>query len=318
MIAPGFGHFLLDALGVQAGEQVAVVADAERVGALTLVRSAAEERGARLHAVVTRGDYRTESEMPADAKDVIGIGDAVLLLVSTDRAQFGGHAGFRRAASARGARFAFVVEDRLPSDVELLAASCSRTRELADRLSAASRVEVRTAAGTDLVMDITSRPGIPITPELHEPGAWGALPDYMEAAVAPVEGTAHGTIVVDGTCTHTGIQTGPMVIEVVGGSVTALRGGSATRLQQFLDASGDAATRNLAELGIGTNELARDITRIGTFLDKRMAGTAHFGLGDNISLAGRTTAPLHTDVQVLAVSIDLDGSALFRAGEYVA
>jgi leucyl aminopeptidase (aminopeptidase T) len=317
MVAPGFGRFLLDALGVREGELVAVVADHDRAEALALVRAATEERGATLHAVVTDSDYRSVAAMPEEALAATTLGDAVLLLVSTDRAQFGGHAAFRRAASARGARLGFVVEDRMPEDVALLARSCDRTREIAERLGEARTAEVRTAAGTRIRMDVTGRPGIPITPELGLPAAWGALPDYMEAAVAPVEGSAEGTIVVDGTCTHTGIQARPMRIEVADGYVTHLTGGSAVDLQRYLDETGDHAARNLAELGIGTNEAARSIQRVGTFLDKRMAGTAHFGIGDNISLAGTTTAPLHTDVQVLEVDIDLDGVPLLRSGELV-
>lgn len=317
MAAPGLGGFLLDALGVRRGELVAIVADGDRGAALGEVRRAAAERGAELHVVVTGSDYRSVAEMPEDALAATGLGDAVLLLVSTDRAQFGGHAAFRRAASERGARLGFVVEDRMPEDVELLARCCDRTREIAERLGEARTAEVRTAVGTRIRMEVAGRPGIPITPELGLPGAWGALPDYMEAAVAPVEGSAEGTIVVDGTCTYTGIQRSPMRLEVVDGSVASISGGSSVDLERYLDETGVPHARNLAELGIGTNEGARSIRRVGTFLDKRMAGTAHFGIGDNISLAGMTAAPLHTDVQVLDVDIDLDGRPLMRAGVLV-
>ena len=318
MIDLGFGRFVLDALGVRAGELVTVVADHDRGPALELVSAAAVERGAEVRPVVTIIDYRSVEEMPQLAVAATEVGDVVLLLVNTDRAQFGGHAPFRRAATARGARLAFVVEDRLPADAQVLARCCDRTRELAERLGEARTVEVRTAAGTRIRMDVAGRPGIPITPELGARAAWGALPDYMEAAVAPLEGSAQGTIVVDGTCTFTGVQRTPMVIDVADGFVVRLSGGAARSLEQYLDATGERSARNLAELGIGTNELARTSPRVGTFVDKRMAGTAHFGIGDNISLAGSTTAPLHTDVQVLAVDIDLDGVPLIRSGDLVA
>lgn len=317
MATTDFGNYLLDALGVRTGETLSVVADVNRGETLLQVRRAVEERGALIHVVVTAVDYRSAVDMPSEAVEATKIGDAVLLLVSTDRAQFGGHAPFRRAASERGARLGFVVEDRMPVDVGLIARSCARTRELAERLGEARTIEVRTAAGTHVRMDVTGRPGIPITPELQTEAAWGALPDYMEAAVAPVEGSTAGTIVVDGTCTHTGLQAAPMRIEVVDGYVVRLEGGASLALEQYLDASGLREARNLAEIGIGTDESARGIRRVGTFLDKRMAGTAHFGIGDNISLAGLTVAPLHTDVQVLDVDIDLDGVPLLREGELV-
>lgn len=309
------GTYLLDAVGLLGGERLAVVADGDRVAAAAAVMRLATDRGARAELVVTVRDYRREADMPAEALEAIQRADAILLLVSTDRAQFGGHAAFRKAASVRGARLGFVVDDVLPGDPRRIRECIARTRALAELLDQAQRAEVRTPAGTQLEMDLSARAGIAITPDLVAPAAWGALPDYMEAAVAPREGTAHGVIVVDGTCTHSGLQTEPMRIDVAGGLATDLRGGTAQLLRAYLDESGDPAARNVAELGIGTNDLVDTAGLVGTFVDKRMAGTAHIGIGDNISLGGRTVAPLHTDVQMLDVTIELDGRRVVHAGK---
>ena len=234
--------------------------------------------------------------------------DLALLLVGMRRIQFGGHSEFRKRATARGARVGFVTDDLSAVDATALAKVAAATRRTAERLTQASRATVTAGGGTQLELDVTGRPGLPLTNELAEPGSWGALPAFFEAAVAPVEGTARGTIVVDGTSLVTGVATEPITLTVVDGTVVELRGGRGDALRAYLDDAGENA-RNLAELGIGTNPLAPPALT-GTFVDKRIAGTVHFGLGDNRGLGGRTRAAIHTDVQVLDARVQLDGTPL--------
>jgi leucyl aminopeptidase (aminopeptidase T) len=311
-----FEEFLIGQVGLVRGDRLAIVADAERAVAAGRVAAAAAARGAQIRVEITTVDYRSERDMPAAALEACAAADAVLLFVTTDRAQFGGHADFRKAASARGARLGFVLDDRLPADADELMAATHRTRRLAALLSTADTATLRTAAGTHLELDLRGRNGIEITPDLRSPGAWGVLPDYMEAAVAPVEGTARGKIVVDGTCTHCGRQrpSDPMTVTVRDGFVEQLAGGTADQLRRYLAASGDRAAWNVAELGIGTNHLVSPSDLVGTFVDKRIAGTAHIGIGDNLALEGRTAAPLHTDIQVLDATIALDGQVVVADG----
>jgi len=307
-MSQAFAEYLLDALGARAGERAAIVADAGRAATAGAVERCARERGLDVQAVVTDRDYRREADMPAEAIAAIDAADLALLLVAVRRIQFGGHSEFRKRASARGARVGFVTHDLAGIDATALAGVAAHTRRVAAGLTAAARAVVTSPRGTRLELDVSGRPGLALTNELGEPGAWGALPEFFEAAVAPVEGTATGRLVVDGTSLVTGIASEPMELTVRDGTVTDLSGGRADELRAYLDDAGENA-RNLAELGIGTNTLAPP-SLTGTFVDKRIGGTVHFGLGDNRGLGGRTRAAIHTDVQVMDATVALDGEVL--------
>lgn len=304
-----FAEYLLDAVGAKAGERAAVVADADRAEAAREVERCARERGLEVRLVVTDEDYRREAEMPNEAVEAVDAADVALLLVAPlPRIQFGGHSEFRKRASARGARVGFVTHDLVDVDPYALAGVAEHTRRTADRLGKARRARVTASGGTELELEVAGRPGVALTNELAGRAAWGALPEFFEAAVAPVEGTANGRIVVDGTSLVTGIASDPIELTVRDGVVVDLRGGRADDLRAYLDDAGENA-RNVAELGIGTNGLAPP-SLTGTFLDKRIAGTVHFGLGDNRGLGGETRAAIHTDVQVMDARVELDGKPL--------
>lgn len=303
-----FADYLLDAVGAREGERAAVIADADREAAARALKQRCRVRGLDLSLVVTHADYRREADMPDEAVEAVDAADFALLLVAMRRVQFGGHSEFRKRATARGARVGFVTNDLEAVDVAALAGIAAATRRTAERLTDASRALVTATGGTRLELDVTGRPGLALTNELAAPAAWGALPAFFEAAVAPVEGTTNGTIVVDGTSLVTGIAREPIELTVVDGTVTELRGGRGDDLRAYLDEAGEHA-RNLAELGIGTNHLA-PLELTGTFVDKRIAGTVHFGLGDNRGLGGRTRAAIHTDVQVMGARVELDGRPL--------
>lgn len=305
--------YLLDQLGVTETDRLAVVADADRAGVGRALVREARGRGAAATLVVTSADYRREADMPAAAIAAVDEADVALLLVDQARVQFGGHSSFRRRATARGARVGFVTHDPETVDPVALAAAAETTTRVAALLSAADRAVVTSPVGAHLEFDLQGRSARALHNGLQAPGAWGALPDFFEAAIAPVEGSSTGRAVIDGTCLVTGVASEPMDLAVRHGEVTDLRGGRSARLRDHLDDAGAGAT-NLAELGIGTRVLASGPDLTGGFLDKRIAGTAHLGIGDNLGLGGQTRAAIHTDVQLLDVTVELDGRPLVERG----
>jgi leucyl aminopeptidase (aminopeptidase T) len=140
------------------------------------------------------------------------------------------------------------------------------------------------------------------------------LPDFFEAAIAPIEGASFGRAVIDGTSLVSGIVRDRFDIAVQNGIVAPIgRGDDVEALRAYLAAAGENGT-NLAELGIGTSTLADADALTGTFEDKKIAGTAHLGIGDNRGLGGVTAASIHTDVQLMAVTIELDGTPIVTRG----
>lgn len=288
------------------------MADAYRAGAAGRTAEAARARGLDVELVTTAEDYRREADMPAAAVAAVDDADVALLHVDFPRIQFGGHSEYRRRATARGARVGYVTYDLDEVDGEALRRVAEDTRRLAGLLGEASLARLTTAAGTQLELALGDRPGTALTNELAFPGGWGALPDFFEAAVAPLEEGTEGLVVVDGMSLVTGIADEPIELRVELGRVVELRGGAAETLRSFLDASG-ANADVVCELGVGTNDVASPLLT-GGFVDKRIAGTVHLGLGDNLGLGGASNAATHTDVLVREARLELDGRIVVADG----
>ena len=70
--------------------------------------------------------------------------------------------------------------------------------------------------------------------------------------------------------------------------------------------------RNVAELGVGTNDCAR-IT--GTILeDEKILGTVHVAFGNNASMGGTVKVPFHLDGVIRAPTLVVDGEVLLEDG----
>ncbi len=174
-----------------------------------------------------------------------------------------------------------------------------RSRFVAGHLSAANTVEVHSAGDRVLRFEVGGRTGLADTGLLTEPGSFGNLPGG-EAFIAPVEGTADGELSI-GPRENPGqwwfrFESGRMV--EIGGDLPIRE-----RLEQTFGEFPDA--RNLAELGVGTNEKANHPTNI--LEAEKILGTVHLALGDNASFGGQVAVPFHQDFVVYGPTLKLDG-----------
>lgn len=188
-----------------------------------------------------------------------------------------------------------------------------RVNQLANLLDQAESVRVTTELGTDLTFSVQARKahgrkgGI-----FRQPGEWGNLP-CGEAFLAPVEGTGHGSYVVDASHAGIGRLRRPIRIRVEAGLAVDFQGGpQADQLRQLLSETGDARAFTVAEFGIGCNDQAR-VTGI-TLEDEKALGTCHFALGRNAPFGGQTDVGIHLDGVLRSPTIELDGTRLMEAG----
>ncbi|MCD6418386.1 aminopeptidase [bacterium] len=228
------------------------------------------------------------------------------------------HTEARRNACASGTRIAtmpgILRETFLRAMVTDYSEISALSQELADTLSSAKMARVVSDSGTDIIMSLEGRSGHADTGIYHNDGDFGNLP-AGEAYIAPLEGTANGVFVVDGSIGDTGVLASDdkIKIRVENGYATEIDGGRAAAylvgvLSQF---SKDA--RNIAELGIGTNSAAR---LCGNILeDEKVLGTIHIALGDNASMGGNVHIPSHLDGIMLAPSLYLDGKLIMERGK---
>lgn len=227
------------------------------------------------------------------------------------------HTQARRRACEAGARIATLPNIRFETFLRALAADypaiARRSERVADILTGRERVHLTTPAGTDLVFSLEGRTAKPDTGICHERGDFSNLP-AGEAFIAPVEGTANGVVVVDGTMFETRLTDDPLRLTFRDGLVVGIEGHAAVaeRLKGLIDRLGPAAG-NLAELGVGTNEKAQLCG--STLEDEKVLGTVHLACGDNSTFGGKTQVSSHQDGILLKPTLVVDGLTVMENGK---
>ncbi len=301
-----------DCLGIKKNETLLVVTDPP-LAELARVLVEAARPLAREVMLLEYGERELNGqEPPAPVPAAMSAVDAVLAVTSRSIT----HTAARRAATAAGARVATmpgITEECLirtmNADYRAIAA---RTRRVTARLSEARVARLTTGSGTDLTLPIDGIEAIPSTGLILESGQWGNLPSG-EAYLRPEEGKAEGVVVVDGALAGIGTVKTPVRITVRGGFAVEVSGGDeAARFQAQLEKAGRMA-RNVAELGVGTNDRAILTGKI--LEDEKILGTVHVAFGNNASMGGTVDIPFHVDGIVLAPTLELDGEAILRDGK---
>ena len=151
-------------------------------------------------------------------------------------------------------------------------------------------------------------------------GVWGNVPSG-ETYIAPMEGSAEGSVVINGSIPGMSIHPGEeIVIHFVHGRVASIEPESShavqhlwkTQIKRSIDA-GDENWRNLAEIGMGLNPAVDQLTGNMLF-DEKAEGTAHIALGSNSYMGGRVDSSIHCDMVVRAPTITVDGKTILEKG----
>jgi len=179
------------------------------------------------------------------------------------------------------------------------------------KMSQGSEVKMTSSTGTNLTLGINERTAIMLTGLVKGSGTFAAMPDG-EAAIAPVEGTTEGTLVIDNTMDNLGLLDEPIHLTIEKGNVTKIEGGqSAMQLERLVNDS-DEGARNIAEFAIGTNPDARLIGNMAE--DKKAIGTVHVAIGDSHVIGGNVESNIHLDGLVLNPTVHIDDECIIDAG----
>ncbi|MBT1072099.1 aminopeptidase [Pelotalea chapellei] len=244
--------------------------------ALLLTKSASAEQISRAREIVVSHQQ--------DAADVI-------IAMSNNSTS---HTRYRALANATGARFASLphfdpemFHTSMAVDWSVLAA---RTARLVAAINKAEWIRITTPNGTDMHICKQSRNAEGDDGLLTARGSFGNLP-AGEAYFAPLEGKSYGTMVLEWGPTRKLDE--PLRLTVEQGQVTALEGNDPHRRKLEERFAENSTCRNLAELGIGTNDKA---SRPDNVLEaEKILGTVHMALGDNSGFGGKVSAPFHED-----------------------
>ncbi|MET3543458.1 leucyl aminopeptidase (aminopeptidase T) [Paenibacillus favisporus] len=301
---------LADCLGLKSGETFLVVTDESRKELAEALHEAGKRLGAESMLAVMKERAKSGEEPPEAIAAAMAKAQVVVCITKHSLT----HTQARKQAAAAGARLATMpgitedmfLEGAIAADYTQVKAL---TEKVTDMLTGAQTVRIE-KDGRSLEFTIQGRDGVPSTGMYLEPGQSGNLPSG-EAYIAPVEGTAEGQIVVDGSIAGIGKLSGPIVLTVEKGRLTAAEGGpEGEKLLQML---GDGDGRLLGEFGIGTNEKAR-ITGV-VLEDEKVYGTIHVAFGSNNTFGGVVAAGVHIDCVVGKPDVYLDGRQIMKNGE---
>ena len=249
---------------------------------------------------------RTKSgeEPPRSVAQAMKVAEVVLCITHHSLT----HTTARKEASANGARVAtmpgitmdMLQEGAITADYEEVE---QLTEQYCSLLDEGEKVTIE-KENTKLIFSIKNRKGIRSTGVFREKGESGNLPSG-ESYIAPLENSANGTIIVDGSIAGIGVLSEPVTLTVKDGKLISATGQEGKRLIELL---GDGNGRIIAEFGIGTNSQAR---LTGNVLeDEKVFGTVHIAFGSNKPFGGMNEAGVHIDCVIKNPLVHIDGEKL--------
>ncbi|HWQ17939.1 MAG TPA: aminopeptidase [Sulfolobales archaeon] len=304
-------------LGLKSGERLVVITDTEKIEIGRAMFNAGLELGSEAILVVMRPRSRNGEEPPEHVRAAWFESDVFIAPTKYSLT----HTQARRQAVERGARGATMPNINRDIFIRTLSINYKESviplcRKMLETIKGCSEIRILSELGTDISFSVRDR-------EFHvdegiydKPGSWGNLP-AGEVYIAPLEGTAEGMVVVDGSISGgVGLVKNPVRIAVKGGRAVSIEGSDEAReLLRILKSVGrDEAFNFPAEFGIGCNPAAK---LSGVVLeDEKILGTIHLALGDNSTFGGSVRAGVHIDVVLTKPTIYIDGRLVIEKGSW--
>ncbi|GAX91748.1 aminopeptidase [Effusibacillus lacus] len=304
-------NVLQNCLGLREAESFLVATDDVKKDLAEALYEAGKQLGAEAILMVMKEREKSGQEPPIAVS--IAMANSSVVVCITEHSLT--HTQARKNAVASGARVATmpgITEDMFLEGA--ISADYSKVKEMTEQVSqiltkgALVRIE---KGGYALSFSIEGRKGIPSTGVYLSPGESGNLPSG-EAYIAPIEGTATGQILIDGSIAGIGKLNSPVLLTIDNGRIVNAEGESADILLQIL---GDGDGRLLGEFGIGTNEKAR-ITGV-VLEDEKVYGTIHVAFGSNNTFGGTIAAGVHIDGVVNQPDVYIDHVQVLKKGALV-
>lgn len=301
-------------MGLKSTERVLVVTDDVQETIGKAFYEVAKQMGADATFVIMPQRSGSGVEPTPEIAAAMKASDVVMMPTSRSLS----HTQARKQACQAGARVASMpgitmdmMERTLVADYEEVARVNERIAKI---LTEGKEAHLTSPAGTDLYLGLETREGDPDSGIYRERGIFGNLP-AGEVYTAPLEGTSHGTLVIDGAMSGVGLVDSPIRMQVKDGYAYDIEGGeSARKLDAILAPLGKEAY-NIAELGIGTNPKA---ILTGLVLeDEKVLGTTHVALGNNATFGGVVNVPSHLDGILLKPTLTVDGTPILKDGVLV-
>lgn len=299
---------------LQPGEKAIIVSDTRTRPIGELVEKAARSiSSAVMHETIPPGTTHGE-EPPSRIASLMRQSHVIFGMTGMSMA----HTLARQEATSAGARYlsmpdytlAMLSRPALHVDFHAL----TPVAEAVGRsMSQAATLTVSSAAGTNLSVQIKGRMANICPGWCNGPGTLASPPD-AETNVAPLEYSACGVLVVDGSIPFPGLGVldAPVTFEINRGRIVSGHGKRYADIMNVLTQDPTGNSLLLAEVGVGLNPAA---SLCGSMLeDEGALGTVHFGFGSNHTIGGTIKASQHIDMIIKNPTLKADETIVVESG----
>lgn len=316
----GAGVMVKSCMNVKKGEKVLlIVQDDEKRGILgKYLEDEIKRQGAVCTVVKVKPDEMM-AEPPERIVSEMMKNDVILAALGLNQIQIFAHTKARNVATdekkARLGLIATFVPGVTHEDIMKIR---ERTEKVARIMENGNMAHITGPGGTDLTFRV-GRKCERLRASMWEPGEWGAIPLYAEAALAPVEGTANGIYQVNGFLEYVGRVTRPFTWVIKNGRIVEVKGDGpeAEKCREILKAADKNGT-NIGELGVATNHIKMFEGFSGTIVDKMILGTLHLACGKNTTFeGGHVYSNIHHDAVSGGITLKIDNTTIIRNGRFM-
>ena len=306
-------------LKLQPKENVLIVTDTNMIDIAELLGIVAAERETTVAMAIMSPLPAPGMEPPNPIAAAMKASDAVMMATTFTLTPSNARAEAQKAGarilSLGGFNYNVLTSDAMQAD---FLGQKPIVEEVARLLSTTENVLITSKVGTNLRIKLGKRKAHASSNICHEPGTLGSPPD-IEAYVAPIEDTAEGTVIIDGSIclSEFGLIKTPIKVTLLKGRIVKIQGGDeATKFENTLESYEDAEMFRLAELGIGLNPKAKLVG--DPLIDEGAIGTAHVAFGLNFTYGGTIkNAKTHIDCVFKEPTIELDEKILVKEGNLI-
>lgn len=298
-------------MAAQKDETLLVVSDTSKETIAQYFVLAGRELGLESVWMCMSPRQKSGEEPPQMVSKAMGSADIVLCITEHSLT----HTQARKYAVSQGARVATmpgITMDMLTEgaitadyvDVERV------TERVTDVLNRGKEVRIE-KDGHRLTFSIDGRGAISSTGMFRQKSQSGNLPSG-ESYIAPLEGSANGTMCIDGSIAGLGVLKETVELEIKHGRLESASGASGEQLLHLL---GAGEGRMLCEFGIGTNKNARVSGNV--LEDEKVYGTIHLAFGSNHTFGGTINAGVHIDCVIHLPTVYIDDQPVMQDGEWL-
>ena len=320
-------------LHIQGEQELLVVTDETAIAVATILAETADTLNVQCSVVYVptscQKRFTVNDELSLLTEDALREAKAIITCVSNSPECL----AFRRRIINTGLRPRTRVGHMPGASLGVLATAnvnydvlISQCREIALVLAKGTIIEIITQDSEEekytLTADIGGWNRMPVNSDGVIPdGAWGNIPSG-ETYISPMEGSAEGDVVIDGSIPGLVIDPGQEIrLTFQGGRLKNIHPGNnltASRLRktqiEYAIAQGDMNWDNLAEIGIGLNSKIKQLTGVPV-IDEKMDGSAHIALGNSINFGGTVSSNIHCDMVFCSPTIKVDGKTILTEGK---